>query len=375
MTDNGLDLVTGGAPREPGSRRATPKKKLWPRRLIALLVVVVLVFAGLKLVGKVQSMLGGPSDYTGQGTGSVVVEIKPGSTGTVIANALKKADVVKSAEVFYKLSLSDPRAQAIQAGFYKLHKQMSAKSALDELSDRANRVDGRVVIPEGARVGEIVSAIVKGSDIKQDDLTAALKKPETLGLPAAAKGNPEGYFYPATYTVEPGTTALALLKSMVAKTVAVEKDLDISTRAKALGLTSEQILTVASILEYEAKKDADYPKVARVLYNRLKIDMALQLDSTVSYVSKRKGDVFTTPLERASEDPYNTYQHTGLPPGPIGSPGQKTIEAALNPAKGTWLYFVAINLNTGETVFSDTFAEHSKAVLNLNEFCKTSDSC
>ena len=377
MTDNGLDLITGGgAPRKPGGRRAAPKKKnLWPRRIIALIIVVLLVFAGMKVVSKVKDSLSGPADYTGQGTGKVVVEIKPGATGTVIANALKAAGVVKSAEAFYQLSLSDPRAQAIQSGFYSLKKHMSAKAALDGLSDKTNRVEGRVVIPEGARVGQIVSAIAKGSDIKQADLIKALKKPETLGLPAAAKDNPEGYFFPATYTVEPGTTALQLLKSMVAKTLAVEKDLDISTRAQALGLNAEEILTVASILEYEAKKDADYPKVARVLYNRIKAGMPLQLDSTVSYVSKRKGDVFTTDAERNNQSAYNTYQHTGLPPGPIGSPGEKTIEAALNPADGTWLYFVAINLTTGETVFSDTFAEHNKAILKLNEFCKTSDSC
>lgn len=377
MTDNGLDLVTGGGqPPQPGRRRATKKSKgPWVKRLLVLVVVLVVVFGGVKAWGKASEWFNGPEDYAGQGTGKVVVEITPGANGTIIANALKKAGVVKSSEAFYQLSLKDKRAQTIQPGFYSLRKQMSAESAMRALSDKGNRVEGKVTIPEGARVGQIVSAIVKGSEIKQDELTAVLKKPETLGLPAAAKGNPEGYFYPATYTVEPGTSAATLLKSMVAKTVAVEKDLDIGTRAKALGLNPEEILTVASILEYEAKADKDYPKVARVLYNRIKAGMALQLDSTVSYVSQRKGDVFTTDSERNNQSKYNTYQHTGLPPGPIGSPGQKTIEAALNPAEGSWLFFVAINLETGKTVFSDTFAEHNLAVAKLQEYCKTSDSC
>lgn len=379
MTDNGLDLVTGGGSKrpQPGRRRATqPKpKRFWVRRLLVLLIVVVLVFGGYKAWGKASSYLNGPADYAGQGVGSVVFEVTAGANGMVIANALKKADVVKSAESFYQLSLKDVRAKSIQPGFYKLRKQMSAEFAMRELIDRANRVEGKVTIPEGSRVGEIVSAIVKGSDLKQADLTAALQKPETLGLPAAANNNPEGYLYPATYMVEPGTTATALLQSMVAKTLAVEKGLDIGTRAKALGLSSEEILTVASILEYEAKQDADYPKVARVLYNRIKAGMALQLDSTVAYVSQRKGDVFTTDAERNDQSAYNTYQHTGLPPGPIGSPGQKTIEAALNPADGSWLYFVAVNLDTGETIFSDTFAEHTKAVAKLQEFCRSSESC
>lgn len=379
MTDNGLDLVTGGGskPPQPGRRRATParKKGPWVRRLLVLLIVVVLVFGGYKAWGKASSYLNGPADYAGQGAGNVVFEVTAGANGMVIANALKKADVVKSAEAFYQLSLTDARAQSIQPGFYKLRKQMSAEFAMRELSDKANRVEGKVTIPEGSRVGQIVSAIVAGSEIKQSALTAALKKPETLGLPAAANNNPEGYLYPATYTVEPGTTATELLQSMVAKTLAVEKDLDIGTRAKALGLSSEEILTVASILEYEAKQDVDYPKVARVLYNRIKAGMALQLDSTVAYVSQRKGDVFTTDAERNNQSAYNTYQHTGLPPGPIGSPGQKTIEAALNPADGSWLYFVAVNLDTGETIFSDTFAEHNKAVAKLQEFCRSSESC
>lgn len=379
MTDEGHAHVAGGVPKPPlpGHRRATPEKKRgpWGKRLFVLIIVFVLVFGGYKAWGKASVWFNGPADYTGQGTGKVVVEVTPGANGQIIANALEKAGVVKSAEAFYQLSLKDARAQTIQQGFYSLRKKMSAEWAMRELSDRKNRVEGKVTVPEGARVGEIVNAIVAGSDIKKDDLTAALKEPEKLGLPEGAKNNPEGYLYPATYTVEPGTTATELLKSMVDKTISVEKDLDIGTRARALGLNAEEVLTVASILEYEAKKDEDYPKVARVLYNRIKAGKPLQLDSTVAFVSKRKGDVFTTDAERANKSEYNTYQHTGLPPGPIGSPGEKTIEAALKPAKGNWLYFVAINLDTGETVFSDTYAEHQKAVAKLQDYCKGSESC
>lgn len=380
MTDNGLDLVTAGGssrPPQPGRRRASASKKKspWGRRIIALAIVAVLIFAAMKAWGAASSYFNGPDDYTGQGKGSVTVEIKSGANGLDIANTLKKADVVKSADAFYQLALKDARVQAIQPGFYALRKQMSAEWALRELADPGNRVEGRVTIPEGARVGQIVEAIAKNTKIKQEDLEAILKKPDGLGLPEAANNNPEGYLYPATYTVEPGTTAEELLKSMAKKTLDVEKELDIESRAAALGLNVQEVLTVASILEYEAKQDQDYPKVSRVLYNRIKDGMALQLDSTVSYVSKREGDVFTTDAERANQSEYNTYQHVGLPPGPIGAAGQKTIEAALNPAEGTWLYFVAINLDTGETVFSDTFAEHNKAVKKLQEYCRGSEAC
>lgn len=379
MSDSGLDLMTGG-PGEPeperGRRRAdTPGGKPWGRRIVALVIVAALLFGGYLLYGKVSDMFGGPEDYTGQGSGSVTVEIPKGAGGQEIANILAKADVVASAESFYQLALKDSRFQAVQAGFFTLPKKSSADAAMAALVDKKNRAEGKVTIPEGARVGQIVETIAANSSITQDQLLAVLDKPETLGLPKVANLNPEGYLFPATYEITPGTSAEELLRRMVGKTLDVAKSLDIGTRARALGLSGEEVLTVASILEYEAKKDEDYPKVARVLYNRLAEGMPLQLDSTVSYVSKRKGDVFTTPEERADPSQYNTYQNAGLPPGPIGSPGEKTIEAALNPAEGDWLYFVAVNLETGETVFSETFGEHNQGVAKLQEYCRTSEAC
>ncbi|WP_396045760.1 endolytic transglycosylase MltG [Aeromicrobium sp. UC242_57] len=375
MSDSGLDLMTGG-PTGPGRRRAEkPQRKPWAGRIVALVVVVALVFGAYVAYGKVSDMLGGPEDYTGQGSGSVTVEIPSGAGGQQIANILAKADVVKSAEAFYQLALKDSRFQAVQAGFFTLPKQASAEAALVALINKNNRAEGKVTIPEGARVGQIVKTIAANTEISEKDLVAVLDTPEKLGLPDVANLNPEGYLFPATYDVQPGTTAEQLLRQMVKKTVDVAKSLDIGTQAKALGLTGEEVLTVASILEYEAKNDDDYAKVARVLYNRLKIDMPLQLDSTVSYVSKREGDVFTTPEERADPSKYNTYQNAGLPPGPIGSPGEKTIKAALNPADGDWLYFVAVNLETGETIFSNTFAEHNVGVAKLQEYCRTSEAC
>jgi UPF0755 protein len=339
---------------------------------VALVVVVVVIAAVVVVGGKVKDrFFSSAEDYTGQGSGSVTVQIPEGAGGQQIANILKKAGVVKSAEAFYQLSLSDNRFAAVQAGNFSLRKEMSSDAALGALVDKGNRVEGKVTIPEGARLDQVVDIIAANTKITKADLQAVLKDPSKLGLPAVAKGNPEGYLFPATYDVPPGTTALELLRQMAAKTVAVASDLDISTRAKALGYTGEQILTVASILEYEANNDDDYAKVARVLYNRLDKGMPLQLDSTVSYVSGRKGDVFTTPEERDAESAYNTYQNQGLPPGPIGSPGEKTIEAALNPADGTWLYFVAVNLETGKTVFSNTLAEHNRAVAELQQYCKT----
>jgi len=377
MTESGLDLVTGGGgPPRPGRRRAEKRRRPpWGRRIVALVIVLALVGVAYVGVQRAAAWINGPEDFTGQGSGDVTVQIEEGANGQDIANALFEAGVVKSAEAFYRLSLDDARAQAIQPGYYGLRKGMSAEWALRELSDKANRIEGKVTIPEGARVGQIVTAIAKASDITEDELTAALDDPASLGLPDVAGGNPEGYLFPATYVVEPGTTATEILSQMVDKTLAVEKDLDLEARAGALGYSAEEILTVASLLEYEAKLDEDYPKVARVLYNRLDQGMALQLDSTVSYVSQREGDVWTTPEERADPSEYNTYQNVGLPPGPIGSPGETTIEAALNPAKGSWLFFVAVNMETGETKYADTYAEHERNAEEAREYCRNSDIC
>lgn len=321
-------------------------------KLVVLSVVVgALLYGALRFTGLI-----GADDYSGSGTGSVEVVIPAGATGVQIGEALEQADVVKTAQAFYQESLSDDRSAMIQPGTYRLRHQMSSEAAMDALLDRANRVETNIVVPEGSRVGEIVEAIVKGSHISEEDLEDVLDNPDELGLPAEADGNPEGYLFPATYTVDDGMTAKDLLRQMVQKTLNMEKELDLQTRAEALDMTSEQILTMASILEYEARRDEDYPKVARVLYNRLDEDIPLQLDSTVSYVSKRKGDVWTTSEERDDPSEYNTYKHVGLPPGPIGSPGRKTIEAALNPVDGDWLYFFADK--DGVTHFNRSFENH-----------------
>ncbi len=322
-------------------------------RLVILSVIVgALLYGALRYTG----MLGSAEDYRGSGSGSVEVVIAPGATGVQIGETLEQAGVVKTAEAFYQESLSDDRSSMIQPGTFRLRMQMSSEAAIDALLNNTNRIETNIVVPEGSRVGQIVDAIVKGSDLSEDDVTDALDNPDDLGLPAEAEGNPEGFLFPATYTVEDGESARDLLRQMVAQTIKVQQELNLNERAEAVNLDVEQVMTVASILEYEARRDEDYPKVARVLYNRLNEDIPLQLDSTVSYVSKREGDVWTTAAERADPSEYNTYQHIGLPPGPIGSPGRKTIEAALNPAEGNWLYFFADK--KGVTHFNRTFEGH-----------------
>jgi len=390
VSDIGLGFGPDDEHREPtptervdlpraGSRRAESSRRT-PRGCVPMLLVVVLVLGGLFYGGgwavdKVKSLVGVSADYSGPGTGSVTIQVRSGDSSTAIGQTLKEAGVVKSVEAFTDAARSDSRSRGIQVGYYQLKRRMKASAALAVLINPKNLIQARVVVPEGYRVRDVVKAVVKDTDITKAQLDAALSKPAALGLPAAAGGKVEGYLFPATYSVVPGETATQLLSQMVAKNKEVTASLDLAAKARALGFTAEQILTVASILEYEGSRDQDYPKIARAIYNRLDAGMALQSDATVAFANNLSGTVYTTEEQRRIDSPYNTYLHTGLPPGPIGSPGEKTIEAALNPAQGPWLYWVVVNLKTGETRFNETFAGHQRDVELFHQYCQTSDAC
>jgi UPF0755 protein len=366
-----LDVVLVGDPEPRRSRRG--------RGCLPVLIVLAVLVGGAWLGGRyaydeISTRLAPAPDYAGPGTGTVLYQVKSGASSVQIGRELKAADVVKSVDAFNDAARSEEKSRSIQVGYYQLKKQMKASQALEVLIDPANLMQSLVVVPEGARVRQIVETIVDKTDISKKAVTAALADPRAIGLPPEARGNPEGFLFPATYTVPPKQTAVGLIRQMVAKSVEVEESLDLVTKARALGLTPAQVLTVASILEYEANRSEDYPKVARVLYNRLAAGMPLQLDSTVSYVSQRSGDVWTTAAERSNNSRYNTYAHTGLPPGPIGSPGEETISAALAPAKGDWLFFVP-DFEAKTTRFSETLAEHNRWVAKLREYCRGSEDC
>jgi UPF0755 protein len=361
------------AEEEPPPRRRRGRGCL-PVLLVLLVLGAGAWFGGRLVYDEISSRLAPPPDFAGPGSGSVLYEVKDGATSADIGRELKSKGVVKSVDAFNEAAREDERSRNIQVGYYQLKKQMRASEALTVLVDPDNLMQDLVVVPEGARVRQIVATIVDKTDITRKAVTAALADPEAIGLPAEANGNPEGYLFPATYTVPPKQDALGLVKQMVAKTVEVEQSLDVATKARALRLTPKQIVTVASILEYEVNRSEDYPRAARVIYNRLKRDMPLQMDSTVAYLSQREGDIFTTEEERANPSAYNTYRNTGLPPGPIGSPGEETIEAALNPADGDWLYFVA-DVEANTTRFSTTLKQHNKWVEKLRAYCRESEDC
>jgi UPF0755 protein len=377
---DGEDL--GQHPEEPPPSRHTSgsrgprKRRGWiPALLVLLLIGGGLYYAGSYGFDKLKEHFAAAPDYTGPGTGSVVFEVKKGDSVAAMGRGLRKANVVKSVDSFVEAARKEPRASSIQVGFYQLKKQMKSSDALATLVQPDNMIQTTVTVPEGSRASSIVSRIAKETDFKKAQLERLLQQPGRLGLPATAKGNPEGYLYPATYVVTPDMSALDLLRQMVAKTVAVEKDLDLATKAEAVGMTPEEVLTTASILEFEANRDEDYPKVARAIYNRLDTGMPLQSDATVAYANDKSGTVYTSDAERALDSPYNTYKNTGLPPGPIGSPGEKTIRAALNPSPGDQRFWVVVNLRTGETRYAHSYKDHLRNVALFRKYCQTSDAC
>ncbi|BBH16311.1 ABC transporter substrate-binding protein [Nocardioides baekrokdamisoli] len=330
--------------------------------------------AGCVLALGVLTACGGAPDFSGAGHGDVVVQVHAGDTAAKIGNTLKAAGVVKSVDAFVAAAAKDPKAAGIQPGIYHLKLEMSSDAALAVLDDPDKRIRNGVTVIEGSRLSTVIDAIVSKTKITRSALEAALKHPETLGLPAYAHNDVEGFLFPATYDVTPKETATELLQQMVAKAVSVQESLGITQAAAKLGMTPEQVVTMASLLQWEGKRSHDLPKIARVFYNRLAKPMRLQSDATVAYANGSTGTVWSTQAQLDNPSPYNTYVHDGLPPGPIGSPGEEALSVALNPADGPWLYFVPVNLDTGETVFSTTLAEHNAAVNQLRAWCASTTS-
>ncbi len=375
VEDQGADLLPGTP--TSGRRRAEKRRRggCLPILLVLVIFCALVAWFARGAISDVKDMLAGPADFAGPGSGEVTFVIDPGQSVGSMGDELKGLGVVASRDAFVDAAAKDSRSTKIQAGTFILKKKMKAADVVAILVDPSKMSRNNVTIPEGKRVDDIVKILAKKTDFSAKEFKAVLADTAALDLPASAGGNPEGYLFPATYSITPSDTPQTIIAAMVAKGKAVMADLDLDNQARTVGLTAHEVLTVASMLEFEASRAEDFPKVARAIYNRLDKGMRLQSDATVAYANGLSGEVWTTSAQRAVDSPYNTYVNAGLPPGPIGNPGKATIDAALHPADGPWLYWVVVNLKTGETVFSTTLAEHNAATNRLREYCKTSDAC
>lgn len=344
--------------------------------LVALAIIVGIgVFGYVKGVAALKSWLSNPDDYPGPGHGSVLVQVKSGQTSADIGGTLLHAHVVKSVAAFTDAAVKDDRSLGIQAGYYRMRLEMSGAGALALMLEPSSLVSDQLTVPEGLRAKEILASVAAHSRFSAKAMTAAYADTSALGLPSYARGDAEGYLFPATYPLTPATTPATLLRSMTRKFAAEASALKLTSGAAALNVTPTDIVIVASLVQAEASRPQDMPKVARVIYNRLAAGMPLQFDSTLHYAVDSRGVVQTSDNLRRLDTPYNTYLRVGLPPTAIDSPGQVALQAALHPDKGSWRYFVTVNLRTGETRFATSYGDHLRNVALYNEYCQSSDAC
>ncbi|MFX0538793.1 endolytic transglycosylase MltG [Ornithinimicrobium sp. Y1847] len=364
---------------EPEEGQFRPRRTR--RRNPLLKVVALLLAAGLVLTGgfyafsSLQGLLpdfslggedAGPTDYEGAGSGEVMVEIPPGAAGGQIAEILAGEDVIASTGPFMALVQADPRAAGIQPGTYRMANQMSSSSALARLLDGNYREINGVTVREGLWVSETFEILAEATGHEVSEYEDV--DPTSLDLPEAADGDLEGYLFPSTYEFSPDATPQEQLQAMV----------DLAKRkVSEIGVPDDElhdVMTKASIIQGEGMFAEDLPKIGRVIENRLEGNSEtggrLEMDSTIHFIAQERGRAGTSTAQREVDDPYNTYRNQGLPPGPINSPGEAAIRAALHPEEGDWVFFVTTNPHTGETKFAATYAEHQENVQEFLQWCE-----
>ncbi len=357
----------------PEKHDDVPPKRRGRGCLVALIIVLVVV-GGIAAGGawawsiygdRISEIMGWgePKDYeAGQAQGEALVTIKSGDTGRSVSTALHQAGVTKTDEVFYEWLIEENANVTFHPGVYQLQQQMTAEAALEALQDPANRMENTVRIPEGGTIESSLPRIVDGVGIPLEELQAAVGDPTAYGVQAESL---EGWLFPAVYTFDPGVTATEVIARMV------ERTRESLAEAGVPDADAQRVLTVASIIEREGRT-ADFPKVSRVIYNRIDQGMKLQMDSTAQYGFGELHAGSASTSKEAQNDPndWNTYYITGLPKTPIANPSYAAIDAATHPADGPWLYFVTINLNTGETQFSETYEEHQRGITKWHAWCR-----
>ncbi|PRB13439.1 endolytic transglycosylase MltG [Microbacterium sp. MYb62] len=353
---------------------AKPKKKKRRKGCLIALIVVLAILGGMAAVGvwvanaygdKISDVMGWgePDDFEpGLATGEVFVTIKDGDTGSPVSTALYEAGVTKTQDVFYDYLVDENIAVIFYPGVYRLQEKMTAEAALEALRNKDNKLENTVMVDEGGTVVSSLPEMAATLGLPLADFEAAVQDPSQYGVDAPSL---EGWLFPARYTFDPEVTAPQVIQRMVDRTR------ESLAAAGVPDADAERVLTIASIIQREGRLD-DFPKVSRVIQNRLDIDMLLQMDSTAQYGygSLHEGVVSSSKEALESDNAWNTYKHTGLPVTPIANPSDAAIKAAMSPADGPWLYFVTINLATGDTQFSETLAEHEEGVEKWRAWCR-----
>ena len=319
------------------------------KRLVAAGLVIVLFTFSLFLMRSQSSSAPDFNDVQSvQDLPEVIIEIPNGATGSQIASILFESGVVKSSQAYFRVAVGDARSQKVAPGSHRMTLKISARQALDQLLD-PDRIPNLIRVAEGAWKSEVEKAFITYGFTQQE-----VKKAFSLLKLPKGFSKSEGLIFPAQYSFPQGTSAQAAAQSMI------DRFSDDPYGRKLLqgnkDFSAQQLLTIASIVQAESTNE-DFSKVARVIYNRLKIGMPLQMDSTVHFIMQARGDIFLSRKSTTLNSPYNTYRKFGLPPGPISSPSSDAIKATLEPIQGDWLYFITVA--PGDTRFTASFDEFS----------------
>ncbi len=360
---------------ETVERRQRRRRRHWLTSLVIVITLAAVGVLGYKAIGIMRDASAQAThaeDYKGNGEGEVTVTIPEGASGLDIGDILQEKGVVASGKAFTNAVKNNPKGNTIQPGTYKLKKKMSANAALQAMLDPETKGDHTLTVSAGHTKQIVKDRLKQVGNFTDEQIEAAFADTAGIGLPAEAGGNVEGWLAPGTYDVTEKATPKDLVKQMVSRTVTQLKDLKVPKE------DYHAVLTKASIIEREVNDSRYYGQVARVIENRLaqtngETHGLLQMDSTVQYGLGRFGGIPNSTELADSNNAYNTYVHQGLPPGPIGSPSEEAIKAVLNPPAGSWLYFVTVNLETGETLFSSTSEEQKANTKKLDEYCKKNE--
>lgn len=313
---------------------------------LALLFVLALTYSLHTVRSRVSSAPDFPTRVIGVNDPEVVVEIASGATGYQVAELLFENKVTKSVSAYFRTAVSNKASERVSPGSHRLTLSISASQALEQLLD-PTRIPNLVKVFEGAWSAEIIDSLIEYG-FERSEITQAFT---SLTLPVGFT-SAEGLLFPAQYSFPQNTSAIQALQAMINRFKSEKIGQEILAGSDTF--SALELLTIASIVQAEGDT-ADFSKVARVILNRLEISMPLQMDSTVHYIKKVRGQIFLSTSSTLIDSPYNTYKRYGLPPSPIGNPGVRAMEATLNPSVGDWLYFITVA--PGDTRFTASDAE------------------
>jgi len=290
-----------------------------------------------------------------------MVVIPPGATLRQVAESLAAHQVIQSKTWFRIVARLGRNERRLRSGTYELQRGTGAIEAARTIA-AGRTLLSRFTVPEGFTLLDIAEAAERTLEVPRADFLAAARDTVLLREFQVPAKSFEGFLWPETYLFGPNVTASTLVREM-ASTFRETWDPAWDATAAAHGLDRLGLVTLASIVEGEARADEDRPLIAAVLWNRMRRGMALQVDATIQYAiqlarGERKPRLYQKDYDFAS--PYNTYLHPGLPPGPVGAPSMKSLEAVIHPATVSYLYYVATP--DGRHVFSRTYEEHLRAV-------------